>query len=162
MYLIICSIDSFWKHRARATDFLRAHGGGGGWLLTWPEVKAIESVGKEIISDSISTPLLTASGVGRVSFGGSPAHPQVRGFSSHKWLRVVHHQLIVPLLILGGPFTDAQKNIGSHALKRQEEHMRNYGQTSCCIHLHLFWTLALASLKCNILTLHFISLLKNY
>lgn len=94
---------------------------GKGTVPTWPEVKAIEPVGEEVITNAITTPLFTPAGVRGIPFGGGPAHSQVSGFCCHKRFSVVHHELIVPLLILRRPFTDAQENIRPHALDRKRQ-----------------------------------------
>lgn len=83
-------------------------------------MQAIKPVGKEVVSNAVPAPLLTPAGVGGVPLRGGPAYAQVSGFSCHEGLRVVHHQLVVPLLVLSGPLTDAQENIGPHASKRQK------------------------------------------
>jgi hypothetical protein len=117
-------------------------------------MKAIKSVREEVITDTIATPFFTPSGVGRIPFGGSPAHSQVSRFCCHEWLGVVHHELIVPLLILSRPFTDAQKNIGPHALKRQEEHVKKGQGNLLVFSLMSDLDISPASIGSHILSLH--------
>lgn len=100
---------------------------GKGTVPTWPEVKAIEPVGEEVITNAITTPLFTPAGVWGIPFSGSPAHSQMSSFCCHEGLGVVHHELVVPLLILRRPFADAQEDIRPHAFKRKKTEETSIG-----------------------------------
>ncbi|KAL0608618.1 hypothetical protein AAY473_020900 [Plecturocebus cupreus] len=54
-------------------------------------MKAIESIGEEIISNTISTPFFAPSRVGRIPFRGSPAHSQMKSLTlSPGWSVMAH------------------------------------------------------------------------
>lgn len=79
---------------------------------------SIKAIRVEVISHTIASPTLSSSRVGAVALCHSPSYTQVGGLRCHIGLHIVHHHLIVPFLILGGPLACAQEDVGSYTANR--------------------------------------------
>lgn len=80
-------------------------------------MKSIECERVEVIAHAVAPPALSSTRVGSVAFRVGPAHPQMGGLTGHKVVHLVDHQLVVPLLILGGSLTHTQEDIWPHTRK---------------------------------------------
>lgn len=78
-------------------------------------MKSIKAVRVEVIANAVATPALSATRVGGVAPGVGPAYSQVGRLSSYKVVHLVDHQLEIPLLILGGAFSNTQEDVWPHA-----------------------------------------------
>lgn len=78
-------------------------------------MKSIKAVRVEVVSSAVAAPTLAATGVGGVAAGVGPAYSQVSRLSSYKVVHLVDHQLKIPLLILGGTFSNTQEDVWPHA-----------------------------------------------
>lgn len=83
--------------------------------FTWPEVKPVEAVGVEVISNPVAPPAFPSTRVRTVALRQGPAHPQVVWLSREERLHFVHHHLKIPLLVLSGSFAGSKEDVGSHA-----------------------------------------------
>lgn len=83
-------------------------------------MQPVKAVGVEVISDTVAPPALATSWVGAEAFRHSPAHTQMGSLCCYEGLHVVHHHFVVPLLILRGPLTCPQEDVGSDAALRPD------------------------------------------
>ena len=84
-------------------------------------MQSIKAVRVEVISHTVTSPAFSSSWVGAVALSHGPSHTEVGSLSRHKRLYIVHHHLIVPLLILSGPLTRAQEDVGSYTEQKKRE-----------------------------------------
>lgn len=81
-------------------------------------MQSIKAIRVEVISHTIASPTLSPSRVGAVALCHSPSYTQVGGLRCHKRFHIVHHHLIIPFLILGGPLACTQEDVGSYTVNK--------------------------------------------
>lgn len=84
-------------------------------------MQSIKAIRVEVVSHTVTSPAFSSSWVGAVALSHSPSHTEVGSLSRHKGFYIVHHHLIVPLLILSGPLTCAQEDVGSYTEQKKEK-----------------------------------------
>lgn len=84
-------------------------------MLTSPQIDAIKSIGEEVISNSISSPVLASARVRDESFSVSPPNADVGRLTAHSF-HMINDGLIVPLLVHSRTLASTHIDVGRHAV----------------------------------------------